>query len=85
MSENKFAAAGKTARARRAKAGETTAPGMATFVFSTQVPTEVARTLKSLGVDLDRSIKDLTEEALRDLFVKYEKKTIVVTKKSLLK
>ena len=43
-------------------------------MFATRIDPEILKRLKHLSVDAELSISDLTEEALRDLLKKYEKK-----------
>jgi len=47
---------------------------MAEKMFSTRINTELIKKLKHLAVDAEEPISKLTEEAIRDLLEKYEKK-----------
>ena len=44
-------------------------------MFATRIDPDLLKELKHLSVDADTSISVLTEEALRDLLKKYEKKS----------
>ena len=43
-------------------------------MFATRIDPAVLKELKHLSVDAEKPISDLTEEAIRDLLKKYEKK-----------
>ena len=43
-------------------------------MFTTRIDPEILKRLKHLAVDVETPVSDLTEEALRDLLSKYEKK-----------
>ena len=43
-------------------------------MFSTRINPAILKELKHLSIDTEKPISDLTEEAIRDLLKKYEKK-----------
>jgi hypothetical protein len=43
-------------------------------MFATRLGADIQKALKHLGVDEERSISNLIEEAIQDLLKKYEKK-----------
>jgi len=43
-------------------------------MFATRIDPAVLKELKHLSIDVERPISDLTEEAIRDLLKKHEKK-----------
>jgi hypothetical protein len=43
-------------------------------MFSTRINPVILKELKHLSIDVEKPISDLTEEAIRDLLKKYEKK-----------
>ena len=43
-------------------------------MFATRINPAVLKELKHLSIDADKPISDLTEEAIKDLLKKYEKK-----------
>jgi len=43
-------------------------------MFATRIDPAVLKELKHLSVDAEKPISDLTEEAIRDLLKKYDKK-----------
>jgi len=43
-------------------------------MFATRIDPAILKELKHLGIDAEKPISDLTEEAIRDLLKKYEKK-----------
>jgi hypothetical protein len=44
-------------------------------MFSTRINPDILKELKHLSIDAEKPISDLTEEAIRDLIRKYDKKT----------
>ena len=44
-------------------------------MFSTRIIPVILKELKHLSIDAEKPISDLTEEAIRDLLKKYEKKS----------
>lgn len=42
-------------------------------MFSTRLDPDLIKAIKYLGLDLDRPVKDLAEEAFKDLLKKYKK------------
>lgn len=42
-------------------------------MFSARLDPDLIKTIKYLSLDLDRPVKDLTEEAFKDLLKKYKK------------
>jgi hypothetical protein len=44
-------------------------------MFTTQLNNPLLKEFKKLTIDLERPINDILEEAMRDFFKKYEKKT----------
>ena len=43
-------------------------------MFATRINPAILKELKHLSIDVEKPISDLTEEAIRDLLKKYEKK-----------
>lgn len=43
-------------------------------MFATRIDPAILKELKHLGIDAEKPISDLTEEAIRDLLKKYERK-----------
>jgi len=43
-------------------------------VFSTRINRDLIKALKHLSVDMENTLNDLLEEAIRDILKKYEKK-----------
>ena len=43
-------------------------------MFATRIDFAILKELKHLGIDVEKPISDLTEEAIRDLLKKYERK-----------
>ena len=46
-------------------------------MFSTRIDPKLQKNVKLLGVKIDKSISQLTEEAFKDLLKKYDKKNKV--------
>ncbi len=44
-------------------------------MFATRINPAILKELKHLSIDAETSISDLTEEAIKDLLKKYEKKS----------
>lgn len=49
--------------------------GMPNKMFSTRLDSELIKRIKHLSVDAEKSISNLTEEAICDLLRKYEKES----------
>ncbi|MBO0984898.1 MULTISPECIES: ribbon-helix-helix domain-containing protein [unclassified Rathayibacter] len=73
MSENRFAAAGRAARPKRAQVGEGTfVPPTQLAVFSVRLPQESIRAVKILAAEQGVPVQVLAAEAFQLLLAQYE-------------